>query len=375
MRSFRRFARRAGRVLRTRYPRFVLGLPLSDGEVPAFVYHDVDGETLVADLEFLQANGYATLTTQEFVAEQDSPRPRRAVLLSFDDARREFWEIAFPLLRKYRARATLFAPTYWIEGNVASGGENEASARPRFMTWDELRECATSELVDVQPHGHRHALVHVSDRLEGFVTPELLARYDIFEWPMRLGDGLDELGTPPLGTPVFQAAPLHSVARCVLEDADVVQVCRALAARGGGERFFTRPDWKMRLRRVFRDAMSKAPPFRIVKGEMFRQLVASEFQMCAELFERELGFSPRYFCYPWRLGSSLSLRLAADAGFVAAFGVGLDFRRAGRPGPLPTFGRFRADWLRFLPGEGRRQLREVVPKRLRALFRPAHYAH
>ena len=48
----------AGRVARTRYPRFVFGLRPAPGEIPVFNYHDVDAETFTHDLEFLLRNGY-----------------------------------------------------------------------------------------------------------------------------------------------------------------------------------------------------------------------------------------------------------------------------------------------------------------------------
>jgi hypothetical protein len=75
--------------------------------IPIFVFHDVDREGFARDLEFLRQNGYRILTTEEFVSLSQAGRREPAVLLTFDDARRNFWDVAFPVLREFDARATL----------------------------------------------------------------------------------------------------------------------------------------------------------------------------------------------------------------------------------------------------------------------------
>src|SRR6185437_13339493 len=55
-------------LLRTRYPRFLFGLAPAAGEIPVFIFHDVEPETFARQLEFLRANGYRTLSLEEFLA-------------------------------------------------------------------------------------------------------------------------------------------------------------------------------------------------------------------------------------------------------------------------------------------------------------------
>ncbi len=57
--------------------------------------------------------------------------PRRAVLITFDDAYRDFLEVAWPALRAHRLPATLFVPTAYPD-------------RPdRAFWWDRLHRCFT----------------------------------------------------------------------------------------------------------------------------------------------------------------------------------------------------------------------------------------
>ena len=48
-------------LLRTRYPRFVFGLPPAAGDIPVFIFHEVETEVFARQLEYLRTNGYRTL--------------------------------------------------------------------------------------------------------------------------------------------------------------------------------------------------------------------------------------------------------------------------------------------------------------------------
>ncbi|HEY8519465.1 MAG TPA: polysaccharide deacetylase family protein [Gammaproteobacteria bacterium] len=381
--ALRRLRRSLARVVHTRYPAFLFGGRVPRDEIPVFTYHDVTAETLARDLEFLADNGYRTIGLDEFHCRmQDGRCGERLVLLTFDDARRSFWEVAFPLLLAHRARAALFVPTHWI----LSASRPAARARPviaapvrrdparMFMTWEELRACARSGRVDVESHAHRHALVHVSARLAGFATPAALAAHDLFDWPMRREQAGDRCGFPPLGTPVYESAPLLSAPRRVIEPRAAVEACRRLVAANGGAAFFERPDALRRLRAVHDEAF-RAEDATPVSEQELEALVRDELEQARVCFERELGRPPRFLAYPWMLGSERAQRLLKDRGWVAAFGVALDFRRLRRPSALPAYGRYKADWLRFLPGRGRQRLRDVVPRKLMSFAGTQHLAH
>jgi peptidoglycan/xylan/chitin deacetylase (PgdA/CDA1 family) len=365
-----RVGRSVAGILQTRYPRFLLGLPLARGEIPVFIYHDVDAAGFANDLQFLQINGYRTLSLEEFLASHDSKGGGhgRRILLTFDDARSSFYDIALPTLHAFGARATLFAPSYWMR-------PPEPKDDNLFMNWDQLRACAESGLVDVQSHAHRHALVFTSERLVGFASPSLLARYDIYDWPMRHTAAGDRLGRPAPGSPVYRAAPLLSARGRYLESAGLTDACVQLVARSGGADFFARPDWEARLRRLY---ASRAGVLRgeHMKDDEFRALVASDLELAHAEFRAHMGYAPTSLAYPWMLGSRLSLEVARRCGFHNAFGVALDYRRArDRRLPVPAFGRLKADWLPLLPGQGRASFISIAARKIGAFAKIQHLAH
>jgi peptidoglycan/xylan/chitin deacetylase (PgdA/CDA1 family) len=366
----RRALRGAGNVLRTRYPLFLLGLPTPRHEVPVFIYHDVDAESFSRELEFLRTNGYRTIGLDEFVAagERKSAGRERRILLTFDDARSSFYEVALPALRNFDARATLFVPSYWVQPAAVTGS-------PLFMSWQQVRECAESGHVDVQSHGHRHTLVATSNQLVGFATPRTLAHYDVYDWPMRHTATGEHLGPPALGTPVYRAAPLLSAERRFLESPGLTSACTQLVAESGGPAFFRLSNWRERLLRLYR---SRACVLRgeIMSSAEFTALVSSEFELSRSEFTNNLGYTPTAIAYPWMLGSRESLQLARRAGFQHAFGVALDYRQARRGDlPLPVFGRLRSDWLPLLPGRGRASFLSIAARKLATFSGSQPLAH
>jgi peptidoglycan/xylan/chitin deacetylase (PgdA/CDA1 family) len=358
------------RISRTRYPGFIFGAPLPRGEIPVFIYHDVEADAFARDLKFLRRNGYRTLGLDEYLAAREGAvRAGRSALLTFDDARKSFHDVALPLLRQFDARAVLFAPSYWME-------PARNTADDLFMSWAQLSACAESGLVDVQSHAHRHALVPVSAQVIDFANPQALARFDIYDWPIRFVDGRDELGRPALGTPVYRAAPLLSAERRYLESSAATHACRDFVDRHGGVEFFLHTDWRTRLARVFREREQDAPG-RLMDVAAFEGMVASEFELAREEFRRHLGYAPQAIAYPWMLGSRRSLHLAKRSGFRAAFGVAMDYRaeRNSARLPLPVYGRLKSDWLQFLPGEQRASVLGALRRKLARFGAVQHLAH
>jgi peptidoglycan/xylan/chitin deacetylase (PgdA/CDA1 family) len=355
----RRAVRGINNVLRTRYPLFLLGLPVARHEIPVFIYHDVEPVRFAGELEFLRTNGYRTISLDEFLSAglRKGSLGDKRVLLTFDDARRSFYEVALPALRTFDSRATLFVPSYWMRPPAVTGST-------LFMSWDQVRLCASSGYVDVQSHAHRHALVPTSNRLVGFASPRLIARHDIYDWPMRHTATGEDLGPPPLGAPVYRAAPLLSTEQCFLESPELTATCVQRVSELGGESFFNLSNWASQLRELY-DSRSQALQGALMTQAEVVRLVSSELDLAREEFRAQLGYAPTSLAYPWMLGSQKSLELARHLGFRNAFGVALDYRRARREHlPLPVFGRLRSDWLPLLPGRGRASFLSIAASKL-----------
>jgi peptidoglycan/xylan/chitin deacetylase (PgdA/CDA1 family) len=126
------------------------------------MYHKVslktgDALTVTVDqlkkqLEWLKAEAFEFMTCAVLLEklERKEPIPPRSVLVTFDDAYLDNYELALPLLRQLNVPATIFVPTDFIgKTNAWDGG-----ACP-LMNVEQLRSAVTDG-VELGLHSHRH---------------------------------------------------------------------------------------------------------------------------------------------------------------------------------------------------------------------------
>jgi peptidoglycan/xylan/chitin deacetylase (PgdA/CDA1 family) len=131
--------------------------------LPVLMYHKVsetvaDGLTVTVpqfeqQLEYLRKNGYKTIRFRELkkLLDNQEPLPEKSVILTFDDAYRNFSRLALPLLKKYNFRATLFVPVAFIgKTNIWDKGSEP------IMDAQELKTLALNEEIDVGLHSFLH---------------------------------------------------------------------------------------------------------------------------------------------------------------------------------------------------------------------------
>ena len=96
-------------------------------------------------MRFLKENGYRVITMDEFFDFLDFKKqiPKKSVLITIDDGWRSVYEIAFPILKKYRYPATFFIYTDFI------------TQSSKTLDWDRLKEM-TKNGISVQCHTKTH---------------------------------------------------------------------------------------------------------------------------------------------------------------------------------------------------------------------------
>ncbi len=170
--------------------------------IPVFMYHHVNlhkGDIITvtpdifdAQMQFLKEAGYRTLNVDELVeiAYGNLEIKEKAVAVTFDDGYLDNYVYAFPVLKKYNIKATIFIVTDWVEkssefviakgfspeaisvGKIASPLArndkmlpnhneckrliNEGKISEVIMNWDMLREMKDSELVSFYSHTKTH---------------------------------------------------------------------------------------------------------------------------------------------------------------------------------------------------------------------------
>ena len=99
-----------------------------------------------AQMDYLAKNGFRVVPLAQLPGFLDGvePLPRKSVVITIDDGYRSTYDIAFPILKKYKFPATIFLYSDFV-------GAADA------MTWGQMQEMARSGLIDVQPHSKSHS--------------------------------------------------------------------------------------------------------------------------------------------------------------------------------------------------------------------------
>jgi len=153
--------------------------------VPVLMYHHIlSHDSFIASsinnfedqMKFLSDNGWKTLTSDEFYQFKQGKLkvPKKSVLITFDDGWRDNFVYAYPILKKYKLKATLFIVTQWIE-EASKAQECEyiekkhseckklVPTHPRSIicNWSELKQMM--DVFDIHSHTHTHRDKYFSD--------------------------------------------------------------------------------------------------------------------------------------------------------------------------------------------------------------------
>ena len=145
--------------------------------IPVVMYHHVSKadrelnvypELFEDQMKELSRKGWKTLSGDEFLhfIENEEKKPKKCVLLTFDDGFADNYVFAYPLLKKFGMKAMMFVATDFIadedvkRASFVSPTHNDAwklaysDRRSEVMcTWQEIEEMESSGVFDIQCHG------------------------------------------------------------------------------------------------------------------------------------------------------------------------------------------------------------------------------
>jgi peptidoglycan/xylan/chitin deacetylase (PgdA/CDA1 family)/ubiquinone/menaquinone biosynthesis C-methylase UbiE len=130
-------------------------------------------------LSYLRRQGFQSISIHDAFQALNAghqPPQGRLVVFTFDDAYRDFYECAWPLLKRYGFSATVFVPVSFVGGCAEwDQGYGEPAA---LMSWDEIRT-AQQEGVQFGSHSLTHRRVTEIEPHE--IWHELSASRDVLE--------------------------------------------------------------------------------------------------------------------------------------------------------------------------------------------------
>ena len=130
----------------------------SSSVVPVLMYHSfgpaaekqyaslsIDPKTFSDQVEFMAKNHYNVVGPDKIVAYMAKREkiPANTIAITADDGFMNFYEVAYPVLKKYKTPATIFVIT-------------EKIGKPGYLGWKQLREMSDSGLITIGSHTKTH---------------------------------------------------------------------------------------------------------------------------------------------------------------------------------------------------------------------------
>jgi peptidoglycan/xylan/chitin deacetylase (PgdA/CDA1 family) len=361
------------RALLTRqYPPFVYGARLIGrpaSPFPVFCFHGVEWSAFEAILGYLTENGYRTFDSDEWLEAMGRPFLSwdHEVLLTFDDGDISLYRTAFPLLKKYGAKAISFI----CPGLVPDDGD-AARADRMLCTWGEIREMHDSGVIDFQCHTYNHDLIFTADSLVGFLNPAFASPYfGKDDHPIAIDDGEDlsftnicsfrgQTAAEHWGAPIYEHKPRLAATQRYIVSPDLRNRLIGFVRDNGGTDFFHRPDWERLLREQLSSEKATARGKTVI-GKAYQAHVAMELERAIETIQAKLpGRKVQHLCPPWFAADEAALQTAEDLGFRAAF-LGVESHDGKRePGAMHRVQRLSYKYITRLPGAHRASLLRTV---------------
>jgi hypothetical protein len=315
----------------------------------------------------LHANGYLTLDADAYFKYYQEHRAflKNAVVLTFDDGTRDFYDLAYPLLQKYQMKAVVFLIPDWMN-------------KTGMLTWPQIREMHQSGLVDFQSHTQGHQRIFVSPAVIDFVSPTKPTGYSQWNQPIaRLRDA--DVWEPPLvpGTPIYPFASRLSDHLRFFPPEKVASQCPQFVRQNGGDRFFQTKGWQKKLHEfhaeIFRQFQGEAGyESKTEQADAIRaQLLQGRLKI-----EQELpGKSVRHLAFPWNESGELSRGLLDACGYLSAFGGMTKVTpKNGSPVERTYINRVSGDFIFALPGKNRLSMSAILASKIkRRLTKGAMY--
>lgn len=292
-------------------------------------------------MRFLAEQGYRTIFLREWIKGKIKA-DGKTLAITFDDGYLDNWVYAYPILKKYGVKATIFVPTVRpLDGSLRRPNLDdvwngncrredlpqivsnwEANRRcvlreegsPDFLTWEEMRKMENSGLIDIQSHSHYHRDFFVSNQIVDFNQNKYF------------GLGWATNGDTRYGIPIYPRKSAM-MGRRFFDDPSLRDF---LAEKVGGAEYFKNKSKKEYMKELtifvqyYKNKYGLKGHFE--SKEEQRERILRELILSKRIIEEKLNKSCDLICWPWGEYSTLSLELAKLAGFKGsvAFSPGLN---------------------------------------------------
>ena len=282
-------------------------------------------------LKYLKKKKYQTITLKELYEwkQKGVDDGVKRVLIHFDDGFLDNYTIAYPMLKKYGFKATVFISPDFVDPrpivrelqyeNILAGKTVEMENVWGYMSWEELKIIDAEGVIDVQAHAMTHTWYPCEGVLADWHHPN-----DSYYWlawnknpaikPFWLTQ-YDETAVD-FGYPVFKYAKSISGKRFIPSD-EVVEFCKSYyeehVVNSNPEE---KQDHLNSVNNILKEKFAENLGT-YESDDQFRQRLETELVASKKIDEEKLGKKIEFLAWPGGAVSSLAYDVAREAGYIS----------------------------------------------------------
>lgn len=264
-------------------------------------------------IRWLKKKNYNAISFAEYYGHllHGDPLPSNPVFLNFDDGYLDNWVYAYPILKKYGFKGTVFVNPEFVNpeqtlrptiDQVWQGKLSFQDLKPQgFLSWAEMRKMEEDGVMDIQSHAMTHTWYFSGPEILDFRHPG--DEYVWMDWndrPERKWNYLCEetsKSKKSLGTPVYQHGKSLEVRRFYPDSAVAKHLEEYVAEQGAG--FFDNPRWRdalyMEAAKVSSDCQNEG---RYETDQERRDRLHWELGKAKEIIDSKLSKEVTLLCWP-----------------------------------------------------------------------------
>ncbi len=285
--------------------------------------HDVFDD----QMKWLKRSGFVSVTLADLYDSifNDKILPRKSFILTFDDGYADNWVFAYPVLKKYGFKGTVFVnPEFVDKRDIVRKRLDQAGSAESldpedirgFLSWQEMVRAGEDGVLDIQGHAMTHTWYPVSEKIVDFRHPG-----DPYIW-MTWNNNVerkpylqnDDESLINWGDPVYEHGKSLSSPRFFPNEEVAVRI-REYVKAGGGKEFFKKTGWKEILFERAEKIRRDLEPGRYETESEFKERLRDELSESKRIIEQRLDKTIDFLCWPGGSGSETGTGFAKQLGY------------------------------------------------------------
>ncbi len=283
-------------------------------------------------LSYLSKKGFNTIDLYELFLymKEGKTIPSNSVVITFDDGFLDNWVLAFPILKKYNMKATIYVNPDFVDKRPIVRNTLEDVWKGKveieeldwwgYLSWDEMKIMEKSGLINIESHSLSHTWYFCSDEIIDFHRPGATYYWLFWNehpeekpfWLTKYNDNCIEFGRP-----IYKHGKALVVKR-YFEDINLKKELIEYVNKNGNEEFFKRPAWKKLLfKEIQKFKRNNKLSDRFETDEEYLNRIKMELEKSKQIIENNLNKKVRFLCWPGGGQTQKTFEIAYQVGYIS----------------------------------------------------------